>query len=117
VVTELKDALKSSTEEGRTQMARRKQQRIPGTEPASIKELDDAAEAYVEARDARMSCTEVEVVAKAALIAAMKKHGVEVYKDESSVPALVVTVVPGKDNVKVSRVDGDDDEAEEDEVP
>ena len=81
-------------------MSRAKQSEIPGTERPKVKELDDAAESYVDARDKRMKLTEKEKVAKDALIAVMKKHGHNVYRDESA--SLVVTLVPGKDGVKVS---------------
>jgi len=92
----------------------KKQTHIPGTEPKSIKEVDTAAEAYVEARDERMALTEKEVEAKDALINVMKKHDLSVYRDDEADPPLVVTIIPGVDKVKVSRVtDGDDVGAED----
>jgi hypothetical protein len=85
-----------------------KQAQIPGTERKTVKEIDDAAAAYVEARDARKEAGEVEVEAKDSLIAVMKKHGVSVYRDVEA--NLVVHVVPGKDGVKVQELPSDDSE-------
>jgi hypothetical protein len=86
---------------------------IPGTERKSIAEIDDAAEAYVKERDKRVKQSEREVDAKQALIAVMQKHKVEVYKDPSADPPLIVTVTPGKPGVKVTEAP-DDDEPEDD---
>lgn len=83
-----------------------KQTEIPGTERKTVKELDDAAETYVEKRDARMSASADEKTAKDALISAMKKNNVTVYRDENA--HLTVTLVPGKDAVKVVTVEGDE---------
>lgn len=92
-----------------------RQMRVPGTEKKTIKELDAAAEAYVEARDARMKKTEKEVEAKEALISVMKKHELTVYKDDDADPPLIVTLTPGKDKVKVTQADGEteDEDGEE----
>ena len=87
-------------------MARR-QVELVGMERKSVKEINDAAEAYVEARDKRMKLTEKEKEAKDALIAAMVKHSLGVYRDDEANPPLVVTLLPGKDNVKVATA-GDD---------
>jgi hypothetical protein len=90
-----------------------RQLRIEGTEETRVKEIDDAAEAYVEARDARMAKTEREVEAKEALIGVMKKHSRDVYRDDDATPPLIVTLVPGKDAVKVSeQKDEEEPEAE-----
>lgn len=92
----------------------RKQNALPGLEPKSIKEIDDAAEAYVKERDKRVKQSEREVTAKQALIAAMQKHKIEVYKDPSVTPPLIVTVVPGKPGVKVTEApDDEEDDAQE----
>ena len=82
-------------------MAAKRQMRIPGTEAQKIKELDTAAEAYVEARDERMALTEKEVEARDALVSVMKKHELAVYKDEDHDPPLIITLTPGQDRVKV----------------
>lgn len=90
-----------------------KQTQIPGTERKTIKEIDDAAEAYVEARDKRMKLTEREVEAREALVNAMRRNGLEVYRDDSASPALLVLLKPGKDTVKVTTADGVDGAGEE----
>lgn len=95
----------------------RRQMEIAGTERPSIKEIDSAAEAYREMRNKRQRMTEKEKVAKDALVGVMKKHRQDVYMDEGHSPPLVVTLVPGKDGVKVSDADkedpGDDEEGGE----
>jgi hypothetical protein len=58
---------------------RAKQTMIPGTEPERIKEIEDAAENYVSARDERMGLTEEETKRKVRLIEAMKKYDLETY--------------------------------------
>lgn len=83
----------------------RKQMSIPGTERKQIKEVNDAAEHYVEQRDKRMGLTEKEHDAKEALIAVMKKHKIETYRDDDVTPPLVVTLVPGKDQIKVTEAE------------
>jgi hypothetical protein len=90
----------------------KKQLPIPGTEKETIKEVDTAAEAYVNARDERMQLTERESEAKEALVHVMKKHNLEVYRDENAVPPLVVTLIPGEDRVKVSRAKEEEFEAD-----
>jgi hypothetical protein len=65
-------------------MARKKQADLPGMERKTIREVNDAAEA------------------KQALISAMQKHELSVYRDDSASPPLVVTLVEGKVNVKVA---------------
>lgn len=93
--------------------AKARQAEIPGTERKRVEELDHAAEAYVEARDKRMALSEDEHTAKEALIAAMRKSGLSVYRDEEADPPLTVTLTPGKDQVKVTvgAPEADDDAA------
>jgi hypothetical protein len=94
-------------------MAQTKQQlKIPGTEANKIKEVNVAAEAYVDARDERMRKTEMEVTARDVLIEVMKKNKLSVYRDDDVSPPLIVTLAPGKDKVKVAKAD-DSDEGEE----
>lgn len=60
---------------------RAKQKSLNGVEPDDrVKEVEDAADAYEEARDERQALTETEVTAKNALIDAMKKHKLNVYR-------------------------------------
>lgn len=88
----------------------KKQLQIAGTETKAIKEVDSAAEAFVEARDERMALTEREVEAREALIAVMNKHKLDVYLDDDATPPLLVTLIQGEDKVKISKVsEGDED--------
>jgi hypothetical protein len=92
-------------------VARKRQLEIKGTERTTIKEVDTAVEAYVEARDERMKLTDREVEAKEALIAVMRNHKLTVYTDENAVPPLVITLIPGEDKVKVRRAEEEEGEA------
>lgn len=91
-----------------------RQKEIPGTERPKIQEVEDAAEVYVKSRDKRIKASKAESTDKAALIAAMQKHKLNVYAiaDEG----LVVTVTNGKPEVKVTEskeADEPDDEPDE----
>lgn len=79
-----------------------KQSEIPGTERKRVKEIDDAAEGYVKARDARMKLTEKEVEMRDALVEAMRKHSLSVYRDSEASPPLLVLLKEGKATVKVT---------------
>lgn len=96
-------------------MPRVKQEDLPaiegeGVAPKRIKPIEVAADAYVDARDARMKLTEKEVEKRGKLIDLMKEHGLTKYRfgDEE------VELKPGKDGVKVKKVDGTETEAEGD---
>lgn len=68
-----------------TKKSKPKQTNIPGTERKSIAEIDEAAEAYRDARDERMKLTEEERETHEALLEVMKRHGVTdryVYVDD-----------------------------------
>ena len=86
-----------------------RQGELPGTERKRIEEVETAAEAYVRVRDRRMKLSKSEKEAKDALIAVMRKHHLDVYKDTEATPPLVVRVSQ-TDNVKVEAVASDDDE-------
>lgn len=94
-------------------MAKR-QKALPGMEPVAIPEVDAAAEAYVQQRDKRMRMSVKEKDAKNALIAAMAKHELSIYRDDGA--NLVVTVSEGSPNVKVeeAKPEPKDDDADED---
>lgn len=82
-------------------MARKsKQQFIEGTEPESIPEIEQAAEAYREARDSRMNKLEVEIELKKDLTELMKKHKLSEYKYDDQ----VVVLEGGEPKVKVQKV-------------
>lgn len=97
-------------------MPRLKQNDLPaiegeGVAPKKIKAIEVAADDYVEKRDTRMSWTEKEVAARNKLITLMKEHGLEKYRfgDEE------VSLKPGKDGVKVKKIDGTENENGEEE--
>ena len=92
----------------------KKQKDLPGMERKRIKEIDTAAEDLHAKNKKYAKAGEAVKTSKQALIAAMKKHGVEVYKDESVTPALVVNVTLGKENVKVKQEGAEDDDEDED---
>jgi hypothetical protein len=83
----------------------KRQMKIPGTEAKKLVDLDRAAESYVEARDERMARTEAEVETRDALIAAMKENGLTTYRDDDADPPLLVTLTPGEDKVKVTKIE------------
>lgn len=89
-----------------------KQATIPGTTQKAIAEIDHAAEAYVDVRDKRMKLTTKEVEAQAALVAAMQKHGLTVYRCTSTDDPLDVTVISTmKAKVRSPKDENEGDEA------
>lgn len=96
-----------------------KQTELPGTERPSIKEIDKAADYYVNVRDRRMKLTEQEVAAKAQLLQTVLQHEAKLSKNGDGEIVYrydeeIVIVKPGKANVKVKGArDGDDDEDED----
>jgi hypothetical protein len=94
-------------------MARQKE--LAGVEKESVKEIEAAAEAYVDARDKRMRLTEKEVEAKTTLIEVMRKHKRTVYRDDNAAPPLLITLKEGAVSVKVTTVDGVMGEGDEEE--
>lgn len=91
-----------TTQEEGAAMARQGELDVEGIKRKRIKELDDAAEFYVEQRDTRMQWTKKEKEAKVALLKVMKKKDLLTYRDDDAVPPLVVTRIEGEDDVKVS---------------
>ncbi len=80
-----------------------------GVELAKIKEIETAAEAYVEARDERMELTKTEVAAKKELMDVMKKHKAELIEDGSGAISYrydekLVTLKPVKETVQVKSI-------------
>lgn len=94
----------------------RRQSEIPGTERKTIKEVEDAAEAYRDARDARMKKSKAEKEKKDALVAVMRKHSVNVYRDDAASPPLIVTLTENfavkVTNVELGEEDADGSEEE-----
>lgn len=90
---------------------KRRQLEIAGTERPRVKEVDAAAEEYVEIRDKRMKLTVEEKERKEKLIAVMQQHKLTFYEDLESDPPLQVWLVNGEVNVKVKKLNGDEEEA------
>ena len=90
-----------------------KQIAIPGTTQKAVKEIDQAAEAYVDVRDKRMKLTTKEVEAQATLVAAMQKHTLLAYRCTSTDEPLDVTMVTKtKARVRGPKDEDTDEEAE-----
>lgn len=81
-----------------------------------IEELDTAAEDLHAKNKKYAKAGEAVKTSKQALIALMKKHGLDVYKDESVTPPLIINLKVGKENVKV-RQEGDDDDDDDGDEP
>jgi len=75
----------------------KKQADLPGMEDKHIREIEDAAHEYAEARDKRMKLTEKEVEKKGELLAAMQKHKKRHYE----VDDLQIDIEVEKETVKV----------------
>lgn len=77
--------------------------RLPGMEPESIPDLDQAAETYDEAKTQRMKKTQKEKEAKESLLEKMIEHGLE----RHVTPDGLVVTVTGKKNVRTDRLEED----------
>lgn len=84
---------------------RSKQLQIPGTEPEHFPELDEAAEEYVERRDARMAMGKRETEAQDELVKLMHDHGLKNYEYDGLTVILV-----NKEKAKVRRKDAEEDD-------
>jgi hypothetical protein len=76
-----------------------RQQRIPGTEEPSVPAIDQAAETYYDAKNARIKLSEEEKEAKESLIEVMLKEGLTRY---ITADGLVVDIT-NKSNVKCKK--------------
>ena len=92
-------------------MAKRKakQGRLPSMEPESIQELDDAAEIYFDAMNARCKLSKEEDEAKDTLIDKMKEHKIDLYET----PDGLVVSITNKSNVKCKKKSEPDEEGDE----
>lgn len=88
--------------------AKAKQGHLKDMEPVSIQEIDDAADAYVEARNERMSLTEEEVEKHAALLELMRKHELTTYTTPDGFVATISST--SKVKVRKPREDNSDEE-------
>lgn len=89
----------------KTKKTKPQQTKIPGTERRDrIEAIEDAAEAYREARDARMEMAEEEAEAQANLANALQKHKVTEYAYEGEDGKTYRAYVPTEAKAKVQRV-------------
>jgi hypothetical protein len=72
---------------------------LPGMVDKAVREIQAAAEEYIDARDRRMALTITEVETKDALIAAMHKHKRKRYFDG----LFEITVKSGDEKVRAKR--------------
>jgi hypothetical protein len=94
-----------------------KQTELSGIEATRIKEIDQAALAYVEKRDKRMKLTEQECAAKLALIVVVQKHlqelGLNEHGDRVYRFDELIVILGQKDTVKVKTAVEETNESEE----
>lgn len=86
-------------------MAKAKQEFLDGMKPPSIKEIDTAADAFVEARNTRMRHTVKEKERKIILLDLMHANGLEEYLYDGK-----VIRIEGKENIKVNEIDPEEGE-------
>ena len=79
----------------------RKQGYLPGTEPETIAEIEQAADSFRRLRDERMELTRDEVQAQENLLRVMKKHGRREYRYEDGSTRFLVEIVESAEKVKV----------------
>lgn len=74
-----------------------KQKALPGMEDRKLKDLNDAAEAYAEKRDARMELLREEVTLKNRVHDLMRSHKKTKYVYEN----LEIEIMPGEEKLRV----------------
>ena len=79
---------------------RQQQEHLPGLEPIRHIEIEEAAEAYIAARDQRMAMTKVEVEQRTILMQAMSVRDLREYKYDG----YVVSRVAGVEKIKVNQI-------------
>jgi hypothetical protein len=86
-----------------------------GVAPIHIKELDEKVDAYIQERDQRIILTRREVEAKSAVLEVMHKHADQLRTSDGTLAyhydETLVTVIPGKEKLKV-KANGDDEDEE-----
>lgn len=81
---------------------------LPGLAPRVIREIETAAERYVEVPDRRMAATKSETEAQLTLLTVMRKHNLTTYRLGDAEDPLLVQVVDGKTKVSVRKVKGEE---------
>lgn len=77
-----------------------------GVEKPSIKEIDEAADTYIGARDKRILCSAREVETKTRLMELMKRNKLKTYEYDDHIVELVMT----EETVKVKNKPKEEDE-------
>jgi parvulin-like peptidyl-prolyl isomerase len=90
-----------------------KQQKIPGTEGERIGEIDEAAEQYVAARDARMGFLKQEIKYRDELIDLMKAHDLKEYEFDDNI-VLLSELTKAKVKRRKESTYGEDEESNND---
>jgi len=89
-----------------------KQTKLAGTQCEHLPDVTAAAEAYVEARDARQRLTTDEVATRGALSEAMRKHDLPFYEDEDAGLRVKVTTSTPTTKIQVERIKAEPDEGD-----
>lgn len=87
----------------RGRRSKREQLNVPGTERQYIAAVEDAANAYRNARDERMEMTKLEVVRRDELIRVMGEHKLDVYKYDDEEGEELTVKLATKTKVRVKR--------------
>lgn len=83
--------------------AKLKQQQLEGVKEKRVQEIEDAMEAYVEARDGRMNLLDKEIELKEKLMEAMKKAKEKTYRFSTNGVSYTAKLENGKPTVKVKK--------------
>lgn len=81
----------------------------PGVAPQVFKDVEAAADKYIDVRDKRMALTTKEVEARAVLAEKMASHSLNIYRFDDH----QVEVIPGKLKVKVKNLGQDGDTSDD----
>ena len=82
----------------------------PGVGVQKYKDIDAAADHYVEVRDKRMALTEKEIAAREEVTVAMQAHGLLCYNYDD----MKVELISGKPRVRVRNAESPEDASDED---
>lgn len=86
-----------------------RQPKLPGMEGKTIGDLNDAGELYAKAEKAVVKARIKAAECREALVAALRKHGLQTYRDGEARPPWTLTVLPGTDRLKMTFEDGSED--------
>lgn len=92
---------------------RPKQPHLPTMEPEIIEELEDAVQAYNEAKSTRVEATEEETKTRESLEEKMLSHGLTRYETQHSPPLVANLLTDSKVSVKPKKEAGSNGTVEE----